>query len=56
MRGVEMAGHELVADIGPGGFGDELDIEAAPSGKMLMERATSAIFLFSFIATCRMRA
>ena len=87
MRRIEMTGDQLVADIGPGDFGDELDIEPARGGEVLclrhveqrgvgqrhisdaqpfrhrnssaavmMDRAISAIFLFSFIATWRMRA
>ncbi len=82
-----MAGHELVADIGPGGVSHEFNLDAPRGGEMLgfrhveqrrvgqrhisdaqtfrhrnssaavmMERATSAIFLFSFIATWRIRA
>ncbi len=84
---IEMAGHELVADIGPRGISHEFNLDAPRGGEMLgfrhveqrrvgqrhisdaqpfrhrnrsaavmMERATSAIFLFSFIATWRIRA
>ncbi|MGC2224189.1 MAG: hypothetical protein WA624_18505 [Methylocella sp.] len=87
VRRIEMAGHELVADIGPGGVSHEFNLDAPRRGEVLgfrhmeqcrvgqrhisdpqafchrnnsaavmMERATSAIFLFSFIATWRMRA
>ena len=75
VRRIEMAGHELVADSGPGGVSHEFNLDAPRSSEMLgfrhvelgqrhisnaeplchrnssaavmMERATSAIFLFS---------